>query len=145
MYLFVLNHLLDWSVIFHQVVDGLVNFFCSIVTRLLYFSIHSSSNLTRAISVIQLTWLINLLLTRILVEEVTIRSWRGAELTWCVGPAHGCDAALRPHGRAARGPREAQVAQTRGRRPRGSTETPVRGPTWQGGRQVKGPRVSGPW
>ena len=35
-----------------------------------------------------------------------------------------------PHGRAACGPRETQVAhraRTRGRRPRGSTRTPVRG------------------
>ena len=73
-------------------------------------------------------------------------------LTWRPGPPRGCDAALRPRGRAAGGPREAQVehrARTRGRRPRGprgSTRMPVRGATWQqGGRQVKGPRVSGPW
>ena len=58
---------------------------------------------------------------------------------------HGCDAALRPRDRAAHGPRESQVARTSGRRPRGSTQTPVRGPTWQGGWRVKGPRVSGPW
>ena len=41
--------------------------------------------------------------------------------TWRAGPPHGCDAALRPRGRAAGGPREAQVAhraRTRGRRPR---------------------------
>ena len=41
--------------------------------------------------------------------------------------------ALRPRGRAAHGPREVRVARTRGRRPRGSTWTPVRGATWQGG------------
>ena len=79
------------------------------------------------------------------------------ELTWRAGPVHklmsragpprGCDTTLRPCGRAAGGPREAQVAhraRTRGKRPRGSTWTPVRGATWLGGRQVKGPRVSGP-
>ena len=37
------------------------------------------------------------------------------------------------------------MAQTHGRRPRGSTRTPVRGTTWQGGWRVKGPLVSGPW
>ena len=59
---------------------------------------------------------------------------------WC-----GCDAALRPCGRAAGGPREAQVARTRGRRPRGSMRTLMRGATWQsGGRQLEGPRVSAP-
>ena len=53
--------------------------------------------------------------------------WRAGpagELTWCAGPPRGCDAALRPRGRAAGGPREAQVAhrvRTRGRRPRVST------------------------
>ena len=62
------------------------------------------------------------------------------------GPPRGCDAALRPHGRAAGGPRKAQAARTRGRRPRGSTRTPVRDATWQsGGRQLEGPQVSGPW
>ena len=43
-------------------------------------------------------------------------------LTWRAGPPRGCDAALRPRGRAAGGPREAWVAdraRTRGRRPRG--------------------------
>ena len=59
-------------------------------------------------------------------------TWR-AELTWRAGPHHGCDVALRPRGRAAHGPREAQVARTRGRRPRGSMWMPVRGATWQGG------------
>ena len=45
-------------------------------------------------------------------------------LTWHAGPLRGCDAALRPRGRAAGGPRESQVAhraQTRGKRPRVST------------------------
>ena len=70
------------------------------------------------------------------------------KVTWRAGPPHGCDTALRPRGRAAGGPREAQVAhraRTRGKRPHGSTRTPVWGAKWQGGRQVKGPRVSGPW
>ena len=35
------------------------------------------------------------------------------------GTTHGCNVALRPRGRATAGPREAQVALTRGRRPRG--------------------------
>ena len=41
-----------------------------------------------------------------------------------MGPPRGCDAALRPRGRATGGPREAQVAhraRTRGRRPHVST------------------------
>ena len=41
-----------------------------------------------------------------------------------MGPPHRCDAALRPRGRAAGGPREAQEvhrARTRGRRPCVST------------------------
>ena len=45
-------------------------------------------------------------------------------LTWRAGPPHGCDTALRPRGKAAGRPREAQVvhrARTRGRRPRVST------------------------
>ena len=59
--------------------------------------------------------------------------------------------ALRPRGRAAGGPGEAQEAhraQTRGRRPHVSTQstgTPVRAPRGEGGWRVKGPRVSGPW
>ena len=68
----------------------------------------------------------------------TEMTWR-AELTWRSGPQHGCDVALRPRGRAAHGPREAQVAQTRGRRPRGSMRMLVRGATWQGGLAVGGP------
>ena len=71
--------------------------------------------------------------------------WHVCKLTWCTGPARGCDDALRPHGRAARGPREARVVRTHGRRPRGSTQMPVWGATWQGGWCVKGPWVSGPW
>ena len=45
-------------------------------------------------------------------------------MTWRAGPPGGCDAALRPRGRAAGGPREVQEAhraRTRGRRPRMST------------------------
>ena len=47
------------------------------------------------------------------------------ELTWHAGPPRGCDVALRPHGRATGGPRDALVAyraRTRGRRPRVSTQ-----------------------
>ena len=51
---------------------------------------------------------------------------RGAEATW----------------QDACGPRGAQVALTRGRRPRGwSTWAPVWGATWQKGSHVEGPRV----
>ena len=57
--------------------------------------------------------------------------WR-AMLTWRAGTVRGYNAALRVRGRAARGPRDAQVARTRCRRPRGSTRTPVRGTMWQG-------------
>ena len=45
----------------------------------------------------------------------------GCELTWHAGPPRGCDTALRPRGRAAGGPRKAQMAhraRTCGRRPR---------------------------
>ena len=48
----------------------------------------------------------------------------GGTQTWRAGPPRGCDAALRPRGRAAGGPREAQVAhmaRTCGKRPRVST------------------------
>ena len=56
--------------------------------------------------------------------------------------------ALRPRGRAAGGPREVQEAhraRTRGRRPHGSTRTPVRAPCGEIGLRLEGPRVSGPW
>ena len=52
---------------------------------------------------------------------MTWRAGPGGALTWRAGPPRGCDAVLRPRGRAAGGPREAQEAhraQTRGRRPR---------------------------
>ena len=39
-------------------------------------------------------------------------------LMWCAGPPRGCDVALMPRGRATGGPCGAQVALTRGRRPR---------------------------
>ena len=55
----------------------------------------------------------------LLTYRVTWRAGPVGELTWCVGPAHGCDVALRPRGRATAGPHEAQVALMRGRRPRG--------------------------
>ena len=66
-------------------------------------------------------------------------TWRADpadELTWRAGPPRGCDVALRPHGSATGGPREAQVAhraRTRGKRPRGSTRTPVRAPHGESG------------
>ena len=53
---------------------------------------------------------------------------------------HGCDMTRKATWQSLRGPRGAQVAQTRGRRPRESTQTPVRGTTWrEEGRRVKGP------
>ena len=42
------------------------------------------------------------------------------------GSACACDVALRPRGRAMAGPREAQVALTRGRRPRGRVHVGAR-------------------
>ena len=42
------------------------------------------------------------------------------------GSTRGCDVALRPRGRAMAGPREAQVALTRGRRPRGRVHVGAR-------------------
>ena len=54
-----------------------------------------------------------------LPQVVTWRAGPGGELMWHVGPTRECYVALRPRGRATTGPREAQVAQTRGRRPRG--------------------------
>ena len=71
---------------------------------------------------------------------------------WRVGPPRGCDAALRPRGRAAGGPRKAQEAhraRTRGRRPRVSTRVHVDARVGchmaSEGRHMEGPRVSGPW
>ena len=68
------------------------------------------------------------------------------------GPPRGCDAALRPRGRAAGGPREAQAAhraRTRGRRPHVSTQIHADARAGRhvsmGGRHMEGPRVSGPW
>ena len=49
---------------------------------------------------------------------MTWRAGPGGELTWHAGPARGCDVALRPRGRATASQHEAQVALTRGRRPR---------------------------
>ena len=52
------------------------------------------------------------------LQVMTRRAGPGGELAWRAGPMSGCDVALRPRGRATAGPREAQVALTRGRRPR---------------------------
>ena len=68
---------------------------------------------------------INIFFTKITKKGIyylQVMMWRaglGGELTWCAGPPHGCDVALRSRARATTGPREAQVALTRGRRPRG--------------------------
>ena len=59
---------------------------------------------------------------------LTWREGPAGELTWRAGPPRGCDAALRPRGRAAVGPREVQKAHkagTRGRRPRVSMRVHV--------------------
>ena len=67
------------------------------------------------------------------------------KLTWRVGPPRGCDAALRPRGRAAGGPREAQVAhkaRTRGRRPHGSTR--VHADACEGRHVARGSASEGP-
>ena len=78
-------------------------------------------------------------------------SWRGTELTWRVAPPHGCDAALRPPGRAVGGPRKAQMghrARTHGRRPHVSTRVHADarvGRHMAMGWQMEGPWVSGPW
>ena len=82
------------------------------------------------------------------LQVLTWRAGSADELTWSAGPLRGYDVALRQRGRAAGGPREAHVAhraRTRGRRPRLSMQTPVWGATWQGGRLMEGPRLSGPW
>ena len=83
---------------------------------------------------------------------MTWRAGPGGELTWHAGPTRECDAALRPRGRAAGGPREAQAAhwaRTRGRRPRVSTQVHADARVGRhvamGGRHMEGPRVSGPW
>ena len=67
---------------------------------------------------------INIFFTKIAKKRILlpagddVASGPSGELTWRAGPPRGCDVALRPHGRATAGPREAQVALTRGRRPR---------------------------
>ena len=74
---------------------------------------------------------------------MTWRAGPGGELTWHVGPARGCDVALRPRGRATAGPREAQVALTRGRRPRGRVHADAQEGCHvaQEGSHKEGPRV----
>ena len=64
---------------------------------------------------------------------------------WRARPPRGCDAALRPCGRAAGGPREAQVAhraQTHGRRPHRSTR--VHADAREGRHVVGGSASEGP-
>ena len=76
---------------------------------------------------------------------MTWRAGPGGALTWRAGPPRGWDAALRPRGRAAGGPRGAQEAHracTHGRShacPRESTWAPVWGATWQEGLVFGGP------
>ena len=74
---------------------------------------------------------------------MTWRAGPGGELTWHAGPSRGCDVALRPRGRATAGTRLAQVALTRGRRPRGRTHADAREGRHVAGKgsHVEGPRV----
>ena len=70
-------------------------------------------------------FIINITKKGIYLQVMTWWAGPDGELTWHVGPPRGCDAALRPRGRAASGPHEAQAAhkaRTRGRRPRMSTQ-----------------------
>ena len=83
---------------------------------------------------------------------MTWRAEPGGALAWRAGPPRGCDAALWPRGKAVGGPHEAQVAhraQTRGRRPRLSTQVHVDARVGRhvamGGRHLEGPLDSGPW
>ena len=76
---------------------------------------------------------------------MTWRAGPAGELTWRAGQARRCDVALRPRGRATVDPREAQVALTRGKRPRGRVHA---GATWHGGGGVRIWRPTGivrPW
>ena len=76
-------------------------------------------------------------------------TWRGVDVAR--GTIARMRGALRPCGRAAGGPREAQEAhkaRTRGRMPRVSTQPcgrPCGHHVAGEGRQMEGPRVSGPW
>ena len=75
-----------------------------------------------------------------------VMTWRAGpcgEMTWHAGPVRGSDVALRPCGRATADPREAQVALTRGRRPRGRVHADTREGRHVAceGSQVEGPRV----
>ena len=82
---------------------------------------------------------------------LTWRAEPGGTLTWRAGPPRGCDAAVRPRGRAAGDPcevREVHRARTRGRRPCVSTRVHVGarvGRHMAGGWHMEGPQVSGPW
>ena len=65
------------------------------------------------------------------LQVLTWRAGAADALTWRARPPRGCDAALRPRGRATGGPRGAQVAhkaRTRGRWPRGPRGRPSRVP-----------------
>ena len=81
------------------------------------------------------------------LQVMTWRASPGGELTWCAGPASGCDVALRPRGRATAGPHEAQVALTRGRRPRGRVHVGARVGRHVAGRARSGgpTGIVGPW
>ena len=67
-------------------------------------------------------------------------TWR-AELTWRAGPPwmqRGTEATWQGRAWPTQGVQVARMARTRGRRPRGSTRTPVRGATWRGGLASEG-------
>ena len=86
---------------------------------------------------------INIFFTKITKKGLSnqVMTWwacPGGELTWCTGPPHGCDATLRPCGRAAgshvrRRRRTGRWHVAGGNScPHGSTWAPVWGATWQG-------------
>ena len=94
---------------------------------------------------------INIFFTKIAKKGISylqVMTWRAGpsgELMWRAGPPRGCDAALRPRGRATGGPREAQAAhraRTHGRRPRVSTCP--RGRPYGAPRGRKGSAYGGP-
>ena len=69
-------------------------------------------------------------------------TWR-ARLTWHARPARmrrGTQGNVAELARPTRRARGTHVSLTRGRRPRGSMRTSVRGATWQGGLAVGGPQ-----
>ena len=74
-------------------------------------------------------------------------TWRAGptgELTWHAGPLHGCDVTLRPRGKAAGGPHEAQVAHKAQTWPESTQSTRVHADAREGRHVAKGMAVGGP-